>query len=282
MRLPQELLDRIIDFLYDDVAALRSSCLVHTRWIPPCRNHLFASVTFHELFDLEVWADSFPSVPHSPAKYVRNLSIAGLWASLGDEKFNPDELEEPLLAQFRSFENVRKLVFTAINLHPSSSPETFFSHVQSSLTSLEFYSPFPTTPAELLHFVCSFPHLEDLTVTGPNIWLEEREKRYIGLQKSPPLGGKLMLVGFSDPGGAFITRLVDLPDSVSFRSIELDFIGMEDYQPVGRLIKACASTLELLQLGSSFSGMLSYLFRRSNFFNKFLEEAPISTRRSSI
>lgn len=254
IQLPRELVARVIDLLHDDPEALRSSCLVHPWWISPCRRHLFSSANFHELFDLELWADSFPSALHSPAKNVRNLSIAGLWASLGDEEFNPDELEGPLLEHFRSFDLVQKLTLTALNLNVVPSPELHFSHLRSSLTSLELYSPYPTTPTKLLQFISSFPRLQNLLIAGIGNWREEQEVGcFPRLETSPPLRGSLKLVDSHDPGGRFISGLVDLPNGVSFCSITVDLIS-EDYRAVGRLVKYCATPLETLQIGGSFSG----------------------------
>lgn len=269
MELPLDLFELFINHIpHDDVATLKSCCLVHTWWIPACRRRLFNSVTFHELFDLEVWADSFPSALHSPAEYVQTLAMSGVWASLVDEDFNPEEFDESLLKHFRSFDQVRKLVFTALDLvHAPSSPEIHFSHFRTSLTSLEFYSPFPTTPTQLLHFICSFPHLDNLTISGANRWLEEKKEDYMDLQTSPLFGGKLRLLECSDPSGAFVTRLVDVPKGLRFRSIELDFYRLEDYRPIGRLITSCASTLEVLQLGSLFAGMLSCSTHKPPFSN---------------
>lgn len=273
IHLPQELLDRVIDFLRDEVAALRASCLVHSRLINSSRRHLFASVTLQELFDLEVWADSFPSPLHSPAKHVRTLSIAGLWAQLGGDDFNPNELEDPLLEHFRSFNQVQNLILTALNLHPACFPELHFSHLQSSLITLEFYSPYPTTPKKLLQFICSFPHLENLSVNGAIRWLEESKEDYTELRTSPPMGGKLKLASFIDPVGSFLIELVNLPNGLGFRSIDLDLIRIDNYRSVENLVKSCATTLEELRLGHSFTRK-GFFSSRITFLNIMLGIHP--------
>lgn len=254
MQLPQELVDRVIDFLHNDRPALKASCLVHTDWIDPCRCQLFGSVTLNGLMDLESWAETFPSVLQSPAHHTRKLTLIGLCASLGDKGLNPDKLDDSLLQHLRSFNQLRKLVFTALNLHPRNSPELHFLHVRSSLTSLLFHSPYPTTQKKLLHFICSFPHLENLSITGVSRWLEDGKEGYSVPQASPPFRGMLKLAGFSDPGGKFSSRLVDLPNNVRFRLLKLDFLRAEECKSAERLIISCAATLEELQLGSSFAG----------------------------
>lgn len=253
MQLPQELLDSVFELLQDDATTLRASSLVHTQWINPCRRQLFASVTLRHLHDLRLWEDVFTSTTHSPARYVRKFSATGLWASLGDEEFNLDELKESLLGQFQSFNRVRTLVLTALNIHFTLSPGIHFSHIRSSLTSLEFCSPFATTPTKILHFICSFPHLESLSIMGLTSWLCEAKDGRIDLQHSPPFRGTLKLVGFSDPGGTFLANLVTLPNGINFRSINLDFVRPKDYQHVGCLVQSCLGRLRTLHLGSSFA-----------------------------
>ncbi|KAJ7450991.1 hypothetical protein B0H11DRAFT_2076662 [Mycena galericulata] len=43
----QELIDGILDFLYDDRASLLSSSLVARKWVPATRHHLFARIAVH-------------------------------------------------------------------------------------------------------------------------------------------------------------------------------------------------------------------------------------------
>lgn len=45
-RLPQELVDHTIDYLYDDSVALKSCSLVCCSWLPTSRLHLFSSIAF--------------------------------------------------------------------------------------------------------------------------------------------------------------------------------------------------------------------------------------------
>ncbi|KAJ6458937.1 hypothetical protein C8R47DRAFT_994832, partial [Mycena vitilis] len=41
----QELIDTILDFLYDDSKTLLSSSLVARKWVPATRHHVFEEVT---------------------------------------------------------------------------------------------------------------------------------------------------------------------------------------------------------------------------------------------
>ncbi|OCH89642.1 hypothetical protein OBBRIDRAFT_732315, partial [Obba rivulosa] len=46
--LAPELIDIILDFLYDDYATLKNCILTCTSWIPTCRLHLFDTVHLTE------------------------------------------------------------------------------------------------------------------------------------------------------------------------------------------------------------------------------------------
>lgn len=254
-KLPPELTDEIIAHLHDDVSALLSCCLVHTSWIHCSRNQIFGSVAFRMLSDLEEWAGFFPTASQSPAKHVQSLTVAGLWTPIGTEEFDLDGLDPTMLAHFQSFDRVRNLALTALSLPSALSSHAHFAHLRGTLKSLELYSPRAPTQDHLLRFVSSFPHLEDLVITVTNRWLYDREKsQCASLETSPPFRGNLQVLDFTQEEGEFIAGLVDLPNGVSFRSIELDCPKYRDYQPVERLLAACESTLEDLQLGSSFAG----------------------------
>ncbi len=76
--LSQELIDHIVDYLYNDKKTLAIACTVARNWVPPCRFHLFRSLrvrhpagTSHEDFA------SFLTDSPATAVNVRRLSIEG-------------------------------------------------------------------------------------------------------------------------------------------------------------------------------------------------------------
>lgn len=259
-KLPPELTDLIIAHLHDDVSALLACCLVHTSWIHGSRNQIFGSLSFHALSDLEEWAEHFSSASTSPAHHVQSLSVAGLWNmnTLWGERFNLDELHIPLLEHFRSFDQVRNLALTALNLRPMANPQVYFTHVQYSLRSLELYSPTVSSLGGLVRFISSFPYLEDLAITlTSRLVNNDEEPVYPSLQNSPPFRGNLQVLDSSNEEGVFLGKLVDLPNGVRFRSIELGCPKYEEYYQVQRLLIACGSSLEDLKLDYSFTCSLT-------------------------
>ena len=70
--LPAELLDHIVDLLYDARNALKICCLVSKSWIPRTRKHIFTDVGFCTPSSLRSLRKStFPHPSTSPARYTR-------------------------------------------------------------------------------------------------------------------------------------------------------------------------------------------------------------------
>jgi len=71
--LPREILDHIVDLLHDEQETLKQCCLVSKPWVPCTRNHLFATIEFISIQDLESWKKTFPDPLNSPACHTRTL-----------------------------------------------------------------------------------------------------------------------------------------------------------------------------------------------------------------
>jgi len=73
--LPPETLDHIVDFLHDDVNALKDCCLVSKSWIPRTRKHIFAEVELRYEVHLESWKKMFSDPSTSPAHFTKSLHV---------------------------------------------------------------------------------------------------------------------------------------------------------------------------------------------------------------
>jgi len=73
--LPPEIHDYTVDFLHDKPATLKQCCLVSKSWVPRARRHLFASINFDSVDDLEAWKETFPDPTNSPAYHTRSLFV---------------------------------------------------------------------------------------------------------------------------------------------------------------------------------------------------------------
>ena len=73
-RLPQELLDEIMDHLADDYISLRRCSAAARALVPSCRRHRFKRVVFRA-HNLPTWKAIFPDPSTSPAAYTREIRI---------------------------------------------------------------------------------------------------------------------------------------------------------------------------------------------------------------
>ncbi|KAF9789282.1 hypothetical protein BJ322DRAFT_530158 [Thelephora terrestris] len=74
-RLPQEIIDYIIDLLHNQSRTLSQCCLVSKSWVPRTRKHLFGTIRFRSSADLAAWEKTFPNPLNSPASYTRCLGV---------------------------------------------------------------------------------------------------------------------------------------------------------------------------------------------------------------
>ena len=74
-RLPQEIIDYIVDLLRNERGTLSQCCLVSKSWIPRTRKHLFGEINFTSPTDPEEWMRMFPDPSNSPARYSHCLRI---------------------------------------------------------------------------------------------------------------------------------------------------------------------------------------------------------------
>lgn len=75
--LPREILDDIVNLLHYEPWALKQCCIVSKPWVPSTRKHLFATIDFTSIQDIESWKGTFgvPDPKNSPAYYTRTLFL---------------------------------------------------------------------------------------------------------------------------------------------------------------------------------------------------------------
>jgi len=108
-RLPQELVDGIIDELKNDVASLRSCSLVSSSWAYRCRKYLFETVHLPTCL-LQKWLERIPvnlATSPDPHRHVRSLS---LHLATGSAAFC---IPEAFADHLSSFTQVSKLSITS-------------------------------------------------------------------------------------------------------------------------------------------------------------------------
>lgn len=108
-RLPQELVDTVIDELRNDVGSLHACSLVSKSWVYRSRKYLFATVHLPTCL-LRRWLEHIPvnaCTPPDPHYHVRSLSLQPATAS------TPFCIPETLVDHLSSFTQVSKLVITS-------------------------------------------------------------------------------------------------------------------------------------------------------------------------
>ena len=240
-RLPEELLDHVVDLLHDTRYALGDCCLVSKSWIPRTRKHLFASVEFHIEAHLESWKRTFPDPSTSPARYTTTLDIgcshvvtaadaeAGGWIS--------------------GFSRVVYLgVGNLMSVEESKIPFIPLHGLSPAVKSLRM-SFIDLPPPQVLDLALSFPLLEDLTVDsffGSFDSDGDAPPTAIQPSNSPVFTGSLKL----SRGGVnrIAHRLMCLPGGIHFRRISLTQLYGGDLSLVTGLVEACSQTLESLDV----------------------------------
>jgi hypothetical protein len=241
--LPQELIDRIVDHLYDDIPALIALSLTSKSWLSSSRYHTFSEVS------LRPWtAQAFISLLAAPHEnitpYVATLRLtAGRF--LSQKNWMTDGL-----AQLKALQRVRMLEIK------SASWSSLGPQAQEALN-----THFPLVTHLLLTFVrfqcvCQFadlirahPNLESLQLDVVKTWAD------VSLVKScdPPRFRALYLGACEKE--RFLSWVLSSDQAYqSLRSLVLEQIRDEELPSVGRLLRAVGPSLTRLSVCLPFPG----------------------------
>lgn len=229
--LPPEIFDLIVERLCEERETLKVCCVVSKSWVPRARRHLFARVEFlNEESSVESWVKAFPDPSNSPAHHARDLSIRSL----------PGLVAATTIARawIRTFCNIVSLTLetsaqddkqaSLVPLHALFPALKSFSLNHDSISS-----------SEILNLVCSFPSLEDLSLTSTG---SGEADTIILPPTSPKFTGYLCLVMM---GGIRydVCRLIALPGGLHFTEIWVGCFA-KDLDSITNLVSACCNTLE--------------------------------------
>ena len=238
---PPEILDHLIDHLYDDPGTLTHCCLVSKSWVPRTRKYLFGHVEFRG-DGYRRWNETFPDPVSSPAYHTHTLTVDG----------GPGGVEEG--GWIRSFSLVERLI---VESSWSSYTDhniilTPFRELAPSLKSLYVISrplPYP----QIFDLVRFLPLLKDLilsnfkllpTAIGVN---ESNEPPTPVSSTSPALTGTLSIFGnMTIP----VRMLQDLPGGLHFRRFRLIQCWKDDFPSTAELVASCSNTLQYLDVTS--------------------------------
>ena len=253
--LPPEILDHVVDSLHDDPKTLKRCCLVSKSWIPRTRRHLFARVKLHYREDLECWKRMFPDPSTSPGHFAKSLRIG-----CASDVTTPDAEAGGWLTGFAhivhlDLETQERYpgTYTIDDMHPrdhgiSLAPFHGFSPALKSLRVDTVKLP----PSRIFDFVLSSPLLEDLTVSGRSIWVDDGDGSddpltFAQSSNPPVLTGSLVL--FLKAGmRPVVNRLLSIPGGIHFRKVVFLWNREEDLLSTITLVGGCSHTLETLHI----------------------------------
>ena len=249
-RLPEELLDDIVDLLHDSGDTLKSCCLVSKLWIPRARKYLFATIKFTPE-DLQLWKTTFPDPSTSPACYTKALLLKfPLTVAAADREGR---------GWISTFNRVVHFEVDALDVDLNWSSFTL------SLAPLYGFSPaikslrlsFYTVPSwQIFNLIYSFPLLDDLAVTSTSALVGNSDfnDRTTTIQPliSPSFTGSLELrLGFQMEYVA--SRLLSRSGGFHFRKLRSTLREERDTSQITALVKECRFTLESLEVVSKLN-----------------------------
>lgn len=221
-QIAQELLDKFIDELHDDVQALRSCSIVSKRWVYRSQHHIFSRIIISSQQSFQRWC-SIPLSSCPVFTHTRTLSI--LQPSCA--QWLTPLLLSPATGHFYAFNNVKTLALSGITTRGLQDAQLLadcFRRLGSSVTSLKLLY-WRASPASLINCICLFPHVDDLDVYCPDI-LAGLPMRKV-YPSTPLFRGRLSLCFETGRGGIdrFLRLLSQLPARFREVNIAVNFIG---------------------------------------------------------
>lgn len=252
---PQELVDEVIDHLWDDVTSLRACSLSCSTWLPTSRTHLFRQV---DLRDAAACARFIKLLEASPVlvQYIRKLSVDAHHFSYdlsslrnGDSTWLP--LVPPLLG---ALPRVTELEMTSLNwrtlqLDPKHT-ELFYSMLGNvkrlALVNVHFESS-----SDVLNILSAAKLVTELHLDRVywNCWSWPMPDGLSETGEMPHCGYLQRLVLRSgSPPNAITDWLLATGSMLNLREVQVHWRERDSTQALGALVRASGSRLERLYL----------------------------------
>ena len=239
-RIPQEIIDEILDHLATDGSKLLKSCsLVSKSWVPSCRRHLFHTVAFSRK-NIPRWLRIFPVPEESPAHHVRCL-----WFVVRGYEDTPKKFFE----HASWFTNVEQVTLKAGGARLDKPLRASFSRLPPSVTSLTV-SGDTASLGQIRDIMAQLPNLDDLSLSGRMGVTDDKTLVGIGAALRGRFGGKLELIrGYESED--VMNMLLEVPTGLNFTEVLIDGRNECLFSTV-RLAEACSKTLVKLSYNISF------------------------------
>lgn len=234
MRLPQEIVDHIVDYISDHRATLFACTHLSRAWCIAARTHLYRTFAVSDSAGFKAVDD------------LKRIGIVHLVRRVAaTQKMNQTELSLPprALTRLNAFTHLQELELRYLNVG-----ELFFGILghcdilRSTVRTLTLQYP-RSSIKRIVYIISWFSNLENLTVD----WIDgviTDDSQVPAIERPPPLTGWLRLSGISDQ--EFIRDLASVQMGVRFRTVDLRYC-----RKVQEIISGCAGTMERLIWHSS-------------------------------
>ena len=219
----QELVDKFIDELHDDIQALQSCSLVSKRWVYRSQHHIFSRIIISSQQSFQRWCKNIPLASCPVSTHTRTLSML----QPTHAQWLTPLLLSPATNHFSAFSNVKTLALSGITTRGLQDAQLLadcLRRLGSSVTSLKLLY-WRASPASLINCICLFPHVDDLDIYCPDILAGlPMRKAY---PSTPLFRGRLSL-RFENGRGSidrFLRLLSQLRTRFREVNISVNFIG---------------------------------------------------------
>ena len=257
-RLPPELVDQIIDHLWDNQKALLACSLTCRTWVPSSRLHLFRSVRVCSAADcttLSALISSAPVITRCIQKFTVSADFSGTDGSEREEE-GSDTWINAVAVLVAKLERVHTLALSRLRWDVLSPGTKYaFATVFKNVKTLLLFEVRFHQSADVIRFLSAFPQLAELYFHGVS-WTHESLDPFSEEQSNSELLTRntehmQLTYLFLDPQSSptLVTEwLLKHPVEPRLRTIELCWREMEDARALGDLLRASGSTLERLQI----------------------------------
>ena len=260
-QIAQELIDKFIDELHDDIQALQCCSLVSKRWVYRSQHHIFSRITISSQQSFEQWCKNIPLASCPVSVHTRTLSILQPTRA----QWLTPLLLSPATGHFGAFNNVKTLALSGITTRGLQDAQLLadcFRRLGSSVTSLKLLY-WRASPASLINCICLFPRVDDLDIYCPDILAGlPMRKAY---PSTPLFSGRLILSFENGPGGIdrFLRLLSQLPTRFREVHVVVNFIGGQAL--LLPFLESCSKSVQKLCISYEVEqGLyLALLFQRS-------------------
>jgi hypothetical protein len=229
VRLPQEIVDYIVDHISGDRSTLFACTHLSRTWRIAARTHLYRTFKVSDSAGFKTVDD------------LQKIGVIHLVRKiLAIRKANQADLSLPpkALTRLNALTHLQELDLRFLDLGDLLlGLHEHCNVLRSTIRTLVLYYPTGSI-RQIVCFISLFPNLENLAVGGIDT-VDTDDSQVPVIKCSPPLTGRLGLSGISNQ--EFIHELASAQNGIRFRTVDLRFC-----QEVQEIIDGCAGSMEKL------------------------------------